>query len=117
MRLHGLARCALAFFALGMLQISVHASVVTDSYQFANSDSLGNTVTGTFTYNTSAPSVLTDLTMTVDGNTFDSATSFDPPVLPTFDGSELVGNFDLDYISAPVLVDDSGTFGPGASGN
>src|SRR5579862_9054829 len=89
------AGVAAILIAAAMFSVRAQASLVTDSYKFANTASDGSAVTGTFTYDTSNPSVVTDLTMNIAGDSFDSSTSFYPPTLPTFDGSELVGSFDM----------------------
>jgi hypothetical protein len=94
------------------------ASPITDSFSFDNLSADGETVAGTFTYDTSSPTVVTDLTLDWGGTMYDTAASFDPPVLPTFDGSELNGAFSMDELEFPVFVDFlSGTFGPGPSGS
>jgi hypothetical protein len=94
------------------------ASPTTDSFSFDNLSSDGSTVTGTFTYDTSSPSVVTDLTLDWGTLVYDTASSVDPPVLPTFDGSELNGPFSMDQIFFPIYEDFlSGTFGPGPNGS
>jgi hypothetical protein len=95
-----------------------HASSITDSFSFNNLSSNGDTITGTFTYDTSAPTVVTDLTLDFDSNVYDSATSVDPAVLPTFDGTELNGAFSMDAYEFPIFEDFlSGSFGPGPDGS
>jgi hypothetical protein len=90
------------------------ASPITDSFSFDNPAYGAETVTGTFTYDTSNPSVVTDLTMDWGTLDYDTADSVDPPTLPTFDGSELNGAFSMDQDFFPVYEDFlSGTFGPG----
>ena len=109
---------ALAIIAAAMMCGRVDASPITDSFSFDNTASDGSTVTGTFTYDTSDPSVVTDLTFTIEGTVFDSSTSLSPPTLTTFDGSELIGSFDLSGDAPPFfLVDVYGSFGPGPTGN
>jgi hypothetical protein len=93
---------------------TAHASLITDSFQFQNPSNAGVPVEGTFTYDSDNPSTLVDLTLFM-GDVLDATPGGYGDILPTFDGSELVGSFS---ITGPFLLTEiSATFGPGATGD
>jgi hypothetical protein len=108
---------AVCLIGAAMVGARAHAALITDSFQFDNPASDGSSVGGTFTFDTSNPTVLTDLTITARGQSNDTAVNWGLYSMPTFDGTELEGELNVNFEPAAPGDNFQVFFGPGAVGN